>query len=139
MQHTSHAVLESNINVTPLVDVCLVLLIIFMVVVPVMVNGVPVKLPVAKGEAVSEAQRQLAITVKDDGTVYLGAFVVRADQVASELERLHGEGPERSVAVRGDQRVAYGEVLKVLDACRGVGYNDVRLMSQYPSAGASAR
>ncbi len=131
MQISSHSALESNINVTPLVDVCLVLLIIFMVVVPVMVNGVPVKLPVAKGEAVSEAQRQLAITVKDDGTVYLGAVVVRADQVAPELERMHGEGPERSVAVRGDQRVAYGEVLKVLDACRGVGYNDVRLMSEH--------
>jgi len=114
MQHSSHAALESNINVTPLVDVCLVLL---------------------KGEPVSEAQRQLAITVKDDGTVYLDATVVRADQVVSELERMHGEGPERSVAVRADQRVAYGEVLKVLDACRGVGYNDVRLMSQYPSAG----
>jgi biopolymer transport protein ExbD len=135
MQVRSHAALESNINVTPLVDVCLVLLIIFMVVVPVMVNGVPVKLPVAKGDPVPESQRQLAITVKDDGTVYLGAVVVRNEQVASELQRMHGEGPERSVAVRGDQRVAYGEVVKVLDACRAAGYNDVRLMSEHPNKG----
>jgi biopolymer transport protein ExbD len=139
MQARSQAVLESNINVTPLVDVCLVLLIIFMVVVPVIVNGVPVKLPVAKGDPVPEAQRQLAITVKDDGTVYLGAVVVLAEQVASELQRMHGEGPERSVAVRGDQRVAYGEVVKVLDACRGAGYNDVRLMSEHPSSSADVR
>jgi biopolymer transport protein ExbD len=131
MQTRSYAVLESNINVTPLVDVCLVLLIIFMVVVPVMVNGVPVKLPVAKGDPAPEAQRQLAITVKDDGTVYLGAVVVRADQVASELQRMHAQAPERSIAVRGDQRVAYGEVMKVLDACRGAGFNDVRLMSEH--------
>ena len=130
MNIRSHTVLESNINVTPLVDVCLVLLIIFMVVVPVIVNGVPVKLPVAKGDPVPETQRQLAITVKDDGTVYLGAVVVRSDEVAAELRRLHAVAPERSIAVRGDRRVAYGEVVKVLDACRAAGYNDVRLMSE---------
>jgi len=135
MHVRSHAALESNINVTPLVDVCLVLLIIFMVVLPTIVNGVPVKLPIAKGDPVPEAQRQLAITVKDDGTVYLGTIVVRQEQVASELQRIHGESPERAVAVRGDQRVAYGEVVKVLDACRAAGYNDVRLMSQ-PTANA---
>jgi biopolymer transport protein TolR len=129
MHVSSHSTLESNINVTPLVDVCLVLLIIFMVLMPVMVNGVPVKLPVAKGDPVPEAQRQLAITVKDDGTVYLGTVVVRREQVASELERLHVESAERVVAVRGDRKVAYGEVLKVLDACRSAGYNDVRLIS----------
>jgi biopolymer transport protein TolR len=130
MHVPSQAAFESNINVTPLVDVCLVLLIIFMVVVPVMVTGVPVKLPTAKGDPVQEAQRQLAITVKDDGTVYLGSVVVRSEQVASELQRLHIESPERAVAVRGDQRVAYGEVVKVLDACRTAGYNDVHLISQ---------
>jgi biopolymer transport protein TolR len=139
MNIRSHTALESNINVTPLVDVCLVLLIIFMVVVPVIVNGVPVKLPVAKGDPVPEAQRQLSITVKDDGTVYLGAIAVRSEQVAEELQRLHGEAPERSIAVRGDQRVAYGEVVKVLDACRAAGYNDVRLMSERREATANAR
>ena len=138
MHTRSHATIESNINVTPLVDVCLVLLIIFMVVVPAMVTGVPVKLPVANGDAVSEAQRQLAITVKDDGSVYIGALVVRADQVTGELQRMHGQSPERSIAVRGDQRVAYGEVMKVLDACRGAGYNDVRLMSEHREGAASA-
>jgi len=139
MHVRSQAVLESNINVTPLVDVCLVLLIIFMVVVPVMVTGVPVKLPIAKGDPVPEAQRQLAITVKDDGTVYLGSVVVRREQVVSELLRLHAESPERSVAVRGDQRIAYGEVVKVLDACRAAGYNDVRLIAQPRDATVSER
>ncbi len=130
MHVSSHAALESNINVTPLVDVCLVLLIIFMVVMPVIVNGVPVKLPIARGEHARDGQHQLAITVKDDGTVYLGTVAVRQEQVASELQRLHGESPDREVAVRGDQSVAYGEVVKVLDACRSAGYSDVRLMSQ---------
>ncbi len=101
-----------------------------MVVMPVIVNGVPVKLPVAKGERAPDGQHQLAITVKDDGTVYLGTVAVRQEQVASELQRLHGESPDREVAVRGDRSVAYGEVVKVLDACRSAGYSDVRLMSQ---------
>jgi biopolymer transport protein TolR len=64
-----------------------------------------------------------------DGTVYVGSVVVRAEQVASEIERIHSESPQRAVAVRGDQRVAYGEVVKVLDACRSAGYSDVRLIS----------
>jgi biopolymer transport protein ExbD len=129
MHIRSHTALESNINVTPLVDVCLVLLIICMVVVPAL-SGVPVNLPVVNGEPVPEAQRQLAITVKDDGTVYVGSIVVRAEQVAAEIERIHSESPQRAVAVRGDKRVAYGEVVKVLDACRTAGYYDVRLISQ---------
>jgi biopolymer transport protein ExbD len=129
MHIRSHTALESNINVTPLVDVCLVLLIIFMVVVPAL-SGVPVNLPVVNGEPVPEAQRQLAITVKDDGTVYVGSIVVRAEQVAAEIERIHSESPQRAVALRGDKRVAYGEVVKVLDACRTAGYYDVRLISQ---------
>jgi len=68
--------------------------------------------------------------VKDDGTVYLGSSVVRAEQVAAEIARIHSESPQRAVAVRGDKRVAYGEVVKVLDACRTAGYYDVRLISQ---------
>jgi biopolymer transport protein ExbD len=125
----SQSTLESNINVTPLVDVCLVLLIIFMVVLPAVVNGIPVNLPVAKGDAAGDLSRQLAITVKDDGSVYLGALAVRTEQVASELRRLHAGSPNSPVAVRGDKKVAYGEVASVLDACRDAGFNDVRLIT----------
>jgi biopolymer transport protein ExbD len=127
---------ESSINVTPLVDVCLVLLIIFMVVIPVMVTGVPVQLPKTKSAGpVSDANRQLPITVKDDGTVFLDATVVRREQVRSELERLHAQSPQRPVAVRGDKRVPYGQVVDVLDACRSAGYENVGLISQTVSEG----
>jgi len=129
MHVRSQSALESNINVTPLVDVCLVLLIIFMVVLPAVVNGIPVKLPMAKGDAVGELSQQLAITVKDDGTVYLGHIALRKEQVASELRRLHAESPNSPVAVRGDKKVPYGEVAGVLDACRDAGFNDVRLIT----------
>ena len=129
MNARSTTALQSDINVTPLVDVCLVLLIIFMVVLPTLVTGIPIKLPVANGDAVGDLSRQLAITVKDDGTVYLDAVVVRREQVASELQRLRAQGANRPVAVRGDKRVPYGEVASVLDACRDAGFNDVRLIS----------
>jgi biopolymer transport protein ExbD len=127
MHVRSNTSLESNINVTPLVDVCLVLLIIFMVVLPAVVNGIPVKLPVGSGPAA--APEQLTITVTDDGTVYLGALVVRKEQVASELQRLHAQAPNRPVGVRGDKRVEYGEVASVLDSCRAAGFDDVRLIT----------
>jgi len=127
MQLRAQSSLESNINVTPLVDVCLVLLIIFMLVVPTLVNGVPVKLPAAAHSEAGTPPQQLAITVKDDGTVYLGAEVVRREQAASELRRIHAKSPNRPVTVRGDKTLKYGEVVEVLDWCRGAGFADVRL------------
>ena len=128
MHVRSTTALQSDINVTPLVDVCLVLLIIFMVVLPTLVVGMPVKLPIAATSSATP-QEQLAITVADDGTVYLGTLVVRKEQVASELLRLHAQSPNRPVGVRGDQRVAYGEVASVLDSCRAAGFDDVRLIT----------
>jgi biopolymer transport protein TolR len=133
--------LHADINVTPLVDVCLVLLIIFMVVTPMIVTGVPVKLPVARtGDPVGEVNRQLPISVKEDGTLYFDATVIRPEQLADELQQRHAAHPDRPVVVRGDQHVQYGEVVAVLDACRKAGFNDVGLVTSSPPApGAAAR
>lgn len=129
MKVSSRSSLESSINVTPLVDVCLVLLIIFMVVMPAMINAVPVKLPAtAHGDA--HVSQPLEITVKSDGSLYLGTLVVRRDQAASEIAKLHAKSPERAIAVRGDKDVPYGDVVEVLDACRAAGYDDVKLVTQ---------
>jgi biopolymer transport protein ExbD len=87
---------------------------------------------VARGEPVPEALQQLPITVKDDGTVYVGTLVIRRDQVASEMRKLHAQFPLRPIAVRGDRRVVYGDVIDVLDSCRAAGYTDVRLISDRP-------
>src|ERR1041385_259572 len=92
--------LHADINVTPLVDVCLVLLIIFMVVTPMIVNGVPVHLPAVRNAAnVGEATRQLPVTVNADGTLYVDAVVIRAEQLADELRTRHDHHPDRPVAV----------------------------------------
>ena len=127
----SHAALNSDINVTPLVDVCLVLLIIFMVVTPMLQKGVPVNLPVTEDpEKTPDTEKQLQISVKADGSVYLGPNVVRKDQVESALKEIQERTPDREVAVKGDRLVKYGDVLDVLKACRDVGFNDVGLVSQ---------
>jgi biopolymer transport protein TolR len=123
--------LNSDINVTPLVDVCLVLLIIFMVVTPMLQKGVPVNLPVTEEpEKTPDTDKQLQISVKADGTVYLGSLPVIKQQVQDELQKIHDRTPDREVAVKGDKLVKYGAVLDALKACREVGFNNVGLIAQ---------
>ena len=132
----SAASLTSDINVTPLVDVCLVLLIIFMVVTPMLQKGVPVNLPVTEEpEKTPDTDKQLQISVKADGSVYLGSTVVRKEQMQGELEKIHERTPDREIAVKGDKLVKYGAVLDALKACREVGFNNVGLIAQPKKAG----
>jgi biopolymer transport protein TolR len=127
----SAASLTSDINVTPLVDVCLVLLIIFMVVTPMLQKGVPVNLPVTEEpEKTPDTDKQLQISVKSDGTVYLGSLPVLKEQMQSELQKIHDRTPDREIAVKGDKQSKYGAVLDALKACREVGFNNVGLIAQ---------
>ena len=128
MRATRTAALNSDINVTPLVDVCLVLLIIFMIVLPTLVNGVPVNLPETSSNTAPDS-RLLPITIKDDGTVYLDTLIVRRDEVPAALQRIRSTESTRPVGVRADKTVPYGEVLTVLDACRKAGWDDVTLIA----------
>ncbi|HJW92963.1 MAG TPA: biopolymer transporter ExbD, partial [Thermoanaerobaculia bacterium] len=94
-------------------------------------KGVPVNLPVTEDpEKTPDTDKQLQISVKSDGSVYLGSTVVRKEQVQSELEQIHQKTPDREVAVKGDKLVKYGAVLDVLKACREVGFNNVGLIAQ---------
>lgn len=123
--------MTADINVTPLVDVCLVLLIIFMVVTPMLQKGIPVNLPVTEDpDKTPDTEKQLQISVKADGSVYIGPNVVRSDQVESSLKAIQERTPDREIAVKGDRLVKYGAVLDVLKACRDVGFNDVGLVAQ---------
>ena len=127
----SKTALNAEINVTPLVDVCLVLLIVFMVVTPMLQKGVPINLPVTEQpEKTPDTEKQLQISVKSDGSVYLGSTVVRKEQVESELQEIFKRTPDREIAVKGDRAVKYGAVLDVLKACRNVGFNHLGLIAQ---------
>src|SRR4051812_29146074 len=118
------AAIQADINVTPLVDVCLVLLIIFMVVTPMMVTGMPIDLPRAS-TAVPIDSRPLQISLKSNGTIYVGANAVRSDELASELVRISASGTARPVVIQADKSLPYGSVVDALDACRKAGYGDV--------------
>ena len=126
-----HGAVRSEINVTPLVDVCLVLLIIFMVVTPMLQKGIPVNLPVTEEpEKTPDTEKQLQISVKADGTIYVGPQVVHKEQLKSTLEEIHARTPDREIAVKGDRGGKYGPVVDALKACRDVGFNDVGLIAQ---------
>ena len=131
LHKVSQAAMTSDINVTPLVDVVLVLLIIFMVLTPMLQKGVPVNLPVTEDpDKTPDTEKQLQISVKSDGSVYLGPNVVRKDQVQSSLKEIFERTPDREIAVKGDRQVKYGDVLDVMKALREVGFNDIGLISQ---------
>ncbi len=121
--------MNADINVTPLVDVCLVLLIIFMVVLPTVVNGVSVQLPQTSATTALES-RVLPLTIKEDGTVYVDTQIVRRDEVDGTLQRLHATAASRPVAVRADKRVQYGEVAQVIASCREAGWTDITLVGE---------
>jgi len=125
------APLNADINVTPLVDVCLVLLIIFMVVTPMLQKGVPVLLPKTDTpDKTPDTATQLQISVKEAGTVYVGPIVVRKEQVKGELETIYQRTPDREIAIKGDKRVKYKDVIEVMKACRDVGFQDVGLIAE---------
>ncbi len=128
MRVTSANAFHADINIRPLVDVCLVLLIIFLVVTPLLVNGVPVELPMA-GTAQATPQRPMQITINADRTLYIDSSVLRAEQLDEELQRRHDAGA-RPVVVRADKRLVYGDVVTVLDACRRAGFADVGLAAE---------
>lgn len=131
MRALRSSAIQSEINVTPLIDVCLVLLIIFMIVLPTMVNGVDVQLPETSVQSPVDS-RMFPVTVKEHGTVYLDTLVVRRDEVLATLQRLHTKESARPIAVRADKRVQYGEVAAVLGMCRAAGWEEVALVSTTP-------
>ena len=136
MRATPATSLQSEINVTPLVDVCLVLLIIFMVVTPLL-TGVPVQLP--QSATAEELEKQpLQITINADRTIYIGDVAIREEQLSSELVRHKGE-PNRPVVVRGDNTLAYGDIVRVLDTCRAAGFQNVGLATTRPAGARRAK
>jgi biopolymer transport protein TolR len=132
MHATSPSRLNSDINVTPLVDVCLVLLIIFMVVTPLLVTGLPVRLPTAAtGDPL--ASQPLQITLLGDGTLFIGDAIVRIDEAPAALARARAAA-DRPVVVQADKALPYGRVVELLDACRASGFTNVGLAAQRPSS-----
>ena len=123
----------SEINVTPFVDVMLVLLIVFMVTAPLLTVGIPVDLPKIKADALTDQKDPIEITVKLDGTVYLGESIVEVDNIISRLNAITDKNTEARIYVRGDRVVAYGRVMEIMSIINSAGYIKVALVAQNPT------
>ena len=121
----------AEINVTPMVDVMLVLLIVFMVAAPLLTAGVPVDLPSSKAKALTdEDNRPIEITVTEDGTVYIGETEVKDGNLINLLKAMTEGNEDRRIYIRGDQGIAYGTVMKVIGSVNAAGFNKVALISK---------
>jgi len=129
-QPTAHGGLRSEINVTPLVDVCLVLLIIFMIVTPMLFRQMSVQLPeTQKVERSPDPNRQLTVSMLEDQTVKIGDRVYLLSELPAELKRLHAADPERPVFVQADRRLRYEQLSLLLESLDTAGFQRVGLIT----------
>ncbi len=122
----------SEINVTPFVDVMLVLLIVFMVTAPLLTVGIPVDLPRVKASALTDQKDPLEITVKIGGEVYLGESKVEVENLIPRLNAITELNKEARIYVRGDRVVAYGRIMEIMSLVNSAGYIKVALVTQNP-------
>src|SRR5215475_6111872 len=123
----------SQINVTPLVDVMLVLLVIFMVTAPIMHQGINVSLPRVQAGALTGEDVQLVVSVARQGTIYLNDTAMTAPELAAKLQAILREQPERNVYLRADAAVPYGEVMRVIAAMRQAGVQRLGMVTEPPA------
>ena len=128
----------SEINVTPMVDVMLVLLIIFMVAAPLMTTGVPVQLPKTAAAKVAQAKRPLEITVDKTGAPSIAKEVFTLETLVPRLRAMAAEDKDQVMLVRGDRDVPYGKVMEVMGLVGQAGFGKVSLIAQSPGAAPAA-
>ena len=123
-----------EINVTPFVDVMLVLLIVFMVTAPLLTVGVEVDLPKTKAGAINADAAPLVVSIKADGSLYLQDAAVDAEVLIPRLKAVSNANPDVRIFVRGDRAVTYGDVLGVMGRIQAAGFEKVALVAQLPEA-----
>jgi biopolymer transport protein TolR len=127
-RRTSHVM--SEINVTPMVDVMLVLLIIFMVSAPLLTVGVAIDLPQTQAKSLDQDREPLTVTVNDKGQVYLQNTDIKLDELIPKLQAIAKNGGEERIYVRGDRKVDYGTVMRVMGRLSAAGYRRVALITE---------
>ena len=123
----------AEINVTPFVDVMLVLLIIFMVAAPMLTVGVPVELPEANAPTIPDDRTPVEVTVQKDGTVFVQEKQVTMDNLVPLLLAVTESNPEARVYVRGDSGLQYGVMMQVMGAITSAGFKKVGLVALPPA------
>ena len=125
----------SEINVTPLVDVMLVLLIIFMVTAPLMTSGVPVDLPKTSAQPLNSDSEPLTVSVNAEGKIYLQDQELPLDDLVAKLQAIAQNNAERRIFVRGDKGITYGRIMEVMGTITQGGFTKVALLAEQPSTG----
>ncbi len=119
----------ADINVTPFVDVMLVLLIIFMVTAPLLTVGVQVDLPKTKAKAVAGSDEPLAVSIDKNGAIFVQDTPMEIDAVVPRLQAISENNPEVRIFVRGDASVGYGRVMEVMGVLNAAGFSRVALIT----------
>ncbi len=125
----------AEINVTPLVDVMLVLLIIFMVTAPLMTSGVPVDLPKTSAQPLNSDSEPLTVSIDAEGKLFLQENALDLADLVPKLQAISQQNPERRIFVRGDKGIAYGRIMEVMGTITQGGFTKVALLAQQPAAG----
>ena len=122
----------SEINVTPFVDVMLVLLIVFMVTAPLLTVGVPVDLPRTKAQPLSQPDEPLVISIDDQGAVFIQDRGVRIENLVPRLLAITRNKPDTRIFLRGDRAVDYGRIMDVMGRVNSAGFTRVALVAELP-------
>ncbi|HEX4494152.1 MAG TPA: biopolymer transporter ExbD [Thermoanaerobaculia bacterium] len=129
---------RSDINVTPLVDVCLVLLIIFMVVTPMLQKGVDISLPeTVNPTKMPENAKQLTLAIKQDGSVFVNQNWVTKENLKNTLAEVHTSTPDKDVVIKADRRLKYKDVRGLMQLVNEVGFSRVGLVTEKRKGGAA--
>lgn len=126
--NSSDLVENSEINVTPFIDVMLVLLIIFMVAAPLATVSVKVNLPASSAKPEVQPDKPIYLSIKEDDSLYLGEDSVELEQIGTTLDALTNADRQKAVFVRGDENVEYRRLMQVMDSLRSAGYLRVGLV-----------
>jgi biopolymer transport protein ExbD len=122
---------QADINVTPLVDIVLVLLIIFMVITPMLQDGPEVRLPKAEHtESDEDSSEAILVSVKKDGALFVGDVEMDLEQLRAELEKVLEPDPNQFILIKGDRKARYADVRVVMEVCEELGAKSVGLRTQ---------
>jgi biopolymer transport protein TolR len=124
-----HARPMSEINVTPLVDVMLVLLIVFMVTAPLLTAGVPIDLPESQAQPLALEKEPITVTVDPEGRIFVKEEEVALDQLVSKLNQIAVSGLDERIYVRGDRTASYGTIMQVMGTINGAGFRRIGLVA----------
>ena len=129
----------AEINVTPFVDVMLVLLIVFMITAPLLTVGVPVDLPKTRAATINDTQEPLVVTIDAQGKIFLQESETVMERLIPRLREITKANPDLRIFIRGDETLAYGDVMSVMGELSAAGFRKVSLLAKLPDTKASRK